>query len=329
MPRLRASTPCSARITTAVPNGRTDLPAEGDPPSSEISSAWLGFDNGALQARLGRQYVNLDNQRFFTSGMWRQNPQSFDALSLGWRLDSGTTLRYLHLGEANRSVGNSHPDAAQRAWNLDANLLHAAQELPLGKLTAYDYWVDNATQPKFSWRNAGVRWSGDCRFAAAALSWSAEFARQDSWRGNPLRYRADYRLLEAGYGSAALSLKLGDEMLGGDGHAAFSSPYGSNHGFNGWTSQFGNVPASGLDDRYAGAFGKFAARWSWSVTGHNFFAQRTTQRYGSELDAMLRYAWREDVSVELDYANYHRHSFGASERELWLAFEYRRGNPGG
>lgn len=310
-------------------NGRNNLPAEGDPPSSEISSAWVGYDSGDVIVRVGRQYVNLDNQRFFTSGLWRQNPQSFDALALAWRPHAGTTLRYLYLDHAQRSVGHDYPDSAQREWSLAGHLLHADQDLPLGKLTLYDYLVENRTQARNSLRTAGLRWTGEREFGATQLGWTAEIARQNSWRNNPQVYAADYHLGEITYGYARLAVKVGDEVLGGNGRVAFSAPYGSNHGFNGWTSQFRNVPANGLDDRYVGIFGAIAPRLGWAITNHNFFAERGSRRYGSELDAQLKYAVWQEVDVEIDYATYHSNGFAASERVLWLAVEYRHGAPGG
>jgi hypothetical protein len=310
-------------------NGRTNLPAEGDPPSSQISSAWFGYANDDARARLGRQYINLDNQRFFTSGLWRQTPQSFDAFSGSWRLSSGTTLAYLYLDNAHRSVGYNYPDPTQREWSLNGNLFHIDQEIPLGKLTGYDYLVENHTQAKYSWRTAGLRWTGEAAFGATGLAWSAEFAQQSSWRNNPADYTVNYSLLEAGYGWQVASLRLGDERLGGDGHNAFSSPYGSNHAFNGWTSQFKSVPAAGLDDRYVTASGRITKQLSWGITNHNFFALRDLRRYGSELNVIARYTLLTGLDIEGDYADYHRNTFGVSERAFWLIVEYRHGQPGG
>ena len=307
-------------------NGMTHRPMEGDPPSSEISSAWLGYDNGDERVRVGRQYVNLDNQRFFTSGLWRQNPQSFDAFNGTWTVAAtGTTLQYLHLNEAQRSVGHDYPDPTQREWSLDANLFHVDQKLVIGTLSGYEYLVENDTTLKYSWRTAGLRWTGAQSLLFGNLGWTAEVAQQHAWRNNPGRYAADYHLLELTYGVPALSLRAGDELRGGDGHNAFSSPYGSNHAFDGWTNQFKNTPANGVEDRYFGVFGKLGDRFTWSALAHNFFADRGRQRYGSEINAMLGCALQNGVSVEIDYASYHRDTFGNSERELWLTLEYRNG----
>ncbi|HSE12358.1 MAG TPA: hypothetical protein VLB69_06975 [Rudaea sp.] len=310
-------------------NGNSHLPSESDPPSKEISSFWLQYRGTAAQARLGRQYVNLDNQRFFTSGLWRQNPQSFDALSAAWHVTDATTLRYLYLDEVQRTVGHDYPDPGQREWSLHGHLLHADRALPLGALAAYGYFVENFTQPKYSWRTLGLRWAGDRTLGASRLAWAVEGARQDNWRNNPAQYTAGYRLVELSYGRPAISIELGDEVLGSDGRTPFSSPYGSNHAFNGWASEFKNIPLGGLDDRYVGAFGKFAARWSWTLTAHDFLAERSDRRYGGEIDASLGYSVSRDWSIELDYANYRSDGFAQSERKLWATLEYRRGTLGG
>lgn len=309
-------------------NGETRYPSESDPPSSEISAAWLGYGNGTLQLCAGRQYVRLDDQRFFTASLWRQNPQSFDAFSGVLSFDTGTTLRYIYLAEVHRTVGNSYPDPTQRKWSVDGNLFHIDQKLPIGTLTGYEYLVENGTTAKYSWRTAGVRYAGDENFDVARLNWTAEFARQSNWRNNPSQYTVDYHLLELKYGLPQISLKAGDELLGGNGKTAFSSPYGSNHDFDGWTNQFKNVPAHGLDDRYAGGFGRISPKLSWGVTFHNFFAQRNSQRYGSETDASLTYAFLRGWSAEVDYASYHGNGFSVCQHELWLQLEYKRGTLG-
>jgi len=310
-------------------NGETAYPSESDPPSSEISAAWLGYDNGTVQLRAGRQYVTLDDQRFFTASLWRQNPQSFDAFSSALSFDTGTTLRYIYLGEVHRTVGNSYPDPTQRKWSVDGNLFHIDQALPVGVLTGYEYLIENRTTAKYSWRTAGVRYAGDEKFGVTQLSWTAEFAQQSNWRNNPAQYTADYHLFELKYGLPQISLTVGDELLGGNGKTAFSSPYGSNHGFDGWTNQFKNVPVNGLVDRYAGGFGRVTAKLRWGMTFHNFFAQRNNQRYGSEADASLTYAIASDWSAEVDYANYHSNGFSVSQHELWLQLEYKHGTLGG
>lgn len=112
-------------------NGNTHLPAESDPPSKEISSLWLAYANADVQARIGRQYVNLDNQRFFTSGLWRQNPQSFDALATLWHATESTTLRYLYLDASLAWLLSSR-------WNIEVD--YAATASPNRKAGCGRCW---------------------------------------------------------------------------------------------------------------------------------------------------------------------------------------------
>jgi hypothetical protein len=305
-------------------NGKTQFPSESDPPSKQVSAAWVGYDDGIIAARVGRQYINLDNQRFFTSGLWRQTPQSFDALIASWKMDfSGTTLQYIYLDKALRSVGHDYPDPLQRQWDLQANLLHLDQLLPIGKLNAYDYLVENDTQAKYSWRTAGLRWSGKQVFSDYQLIWAAEFAQQSSWRNSPLHYTADYHLVEVGFGNAVINVKLGNEVLGSKGKIGFSSPYGSNHGFNGWASEFKNTPATGLDDRNIGAFGQITKVIGWSVFWHDFYAAYGRRHYGAETNIALTYSVSKQLSAELDYADYRCDGYLLGERKAWLSLEYK------
>ena len=304
-------------------NGHTQFPSESDPPSKQITAAWLGYSDDTLFGRLGRQYINLDNQRFFTSGLWRQTPQSFDSVSTSWKLDTGTTLQYLYLDKVLRSVGHDYPDPTQSQWDLNANLIHVEQTLPLGKLVAYDYLVENDTTARFSWRTAGLRWSGRQAFSDYKLVWATEFAQQDSWRNNPLDYTANYHLLDASFGNEVFNARLGQEVLGGNGHVGFSSPYGSNHAFNGWASEFKNTPPKGVQDNYIGAFGQFTPAFGWLTLWHDFHSARDDQHYGWELDTGLTYAITRQLSAEISYADYHSDGWQVGERKLWVLLEYK------
>jgi hypothetical protein len=46
---------------------RTPYPAEPDPRSTEVSSAWVGYNNGTVGVKVGRQYLNLDDRRFLAA----------------------------------------------------------------------------------------------------------------------------------------------------------------------------------------------------------------------------------------------------------------------
>ncbi|MEW9572631.1 alginate export family protein [Rhodanobacter sp. Si-c] len=305
---------------------RTPYPAEADPPSTELSSAWVGYADDTAGVRAGRQYLNLDDRRFFSSNAWRQNPQSFDGITGYLNLGSGTTLAYDWIGQVNRTVGADFPDIDQRRWKLDGKLLHVDQALPLGKLTAYAYFVKNLTLPTDSVRTEGARWVGSALFGQTKLGWTAEAARQQDYANNPAHFSLPYHLFELDYGLPAISARAGEESLGGNGHTAFNIAYGSGHSFDGWVGVFA-VPSHGLRDRYAGLQGQLPwQRLSWQVTRHDFQpASGDGPRYGSETDVGVLASLGTRLGLELQYGDYRAGSFSVNQRKLWLMMEYRYG----
>ncbi|WP_266157349.1 alginate export family protein [Dyella silvatica] len=308
---------------------RTPYPAEPDPPSTELSSAWLGYDNGQVGVRAGRQYLHLDNNRFFSVNAWRQNPQSFDGVTSYLKLGTGTTLSYDWLDQVNRTVGADFPDIHQRRWKLNGQLLHLDQALPLGQLSAYGYFVKNRTLAANSVRTVGARWSGHAKLqddSPAQLSWTVEAAHQDNYSNNPQRFSLPYHLLELGYGLPEIAARLGEESLGGNGRTPFNIAYGSGHSFDGWVGVF-SIPPHGLRDRYGGLYG--ALPWqtlTWQLTLHQFQpVSGTGSRYGHEVDAGVRANLNARFSLELQYGDYHANSFSMNQRKLWLLAEYRFG----
>jgi len=307
---------------------RTPYPAEPDPPSTELSSAWVGYDDGQVGIRAGRQYLNLDDKRFFSSNAWRQNPQSFDGITTYLKLGSGTTLSYDWIGQVNRTVGADFTDINQRRWKLDGQLLHVDQVLPLGTLSAYGYFMKNVTLAADSVRTEGARWSGSVPLQGelATLSWILEGAQQSNFDNNPSRFSLPYHLFEFGYGVPTISARIGEESLGGNGHTAFNIAYGSGHSFDGWVGVF-SIPPHGLLDRYGGAYGELP--WhalAWQLTYHDFQPE-TGQgaRYGYETDLGVHAILTDWLSLELQYGDYHADSFSVSQRKLWLLAEYRYG----
>ncbi len=305
----------------------TDYPSEADPRGKEFSGAWLGYRDRRVELRLGRQYIRLDNERFFARNGWRQHPQSFDGLSSRWQATAGTVLRYDWLGAVHRTVGGDFRDSSQRRWHLQAHLLHAEQGLPLGVLSAYMYLIRNATSPVNSVRMRGLGWSGQASpdGGRSQFSWTAVVARQNSYANNPRRFGLGYHQFELNYGLPGISARAGEEWLGGDGRSGFNIAYGAGHPFDGWVGVF-SIPVTGLRDRYAGLHGGFSqARYSWQLVYHHFDAVRGRLAYGHELDAGLLVQWTSRFSTELQYGHYQGRAYAFDQHKLWLILEYRYG----
>lgn len=306
----------------------TPYPAEADPASTGVTNAWADYTRDGIAVRIGRQYVNLDNGRFFANNGWRQNLQSFDGVRVRWHAGQGSTLDYHWYGRINRTVGADFPDRNQRRWKLDAHLLHATQALPVGKLTAYGYLVRNDTVAANSVKTLGMRFTGRKALAqdGPSLGWMAEMARQYDYANNPADFTLGYHLFDVTFGYAPLSARAGEETLDGNGREAVNVAYGAARAFNGWVVAF-RIPKAGLRERYVGLLGSMnmGVPMQWQVTYRHFRPVRGRAMLGDEVDLGVSMAIRRGFSLEFQYGDYRAHRHGVDERKFWVIAEYRYG----
>src|SRR5690606_30040117 len=106
-------------------------PVINDPETTELNQAYLQYTQGGFLARLGRQDIRHDDQRMIGAVPWRQDYQSFDALTLEYKpVAAGTwSLAYHYIAQRERIFA----DAA----DIDSkdHLLRATVTTPLGNLT--------------------------------------------------------------------------------------------------------------------------------------------------------------------------------------------------
>lgn len=305
-------------------NGRTRYPLVADPEGSEWNQAYLGwkFAEGG-QLTLGRQRLLLDNQRYVGNVGWRQNEQTFDAVSLVHQPSPTLTLRYAWLDRVQRIFGNAHPDPLAAEQDLSTHLLNAAWNLKAGSLVGYGYLHENRDLPTSSTRSLGLRFSGSRPLdASRSLVYGGELASQRGWRSAPATGSVDYRWFELGLRQSGHTLKLGQETLGSNGRRAFQTPLATGHAFNGWADRFLVTPINGLRDRHIkldGPLGAFKYLLSW----HDFRADRGGAALGRELDLQLAWSFADGWGALAKLADYRSDGFGSDSRKLWLAIEYR------
>lgn len=304
-------------------NGKSNYPVVADPNSYGVNRLFATYrldDAGLLT--LGRQYVVIDNQRFFGNSAWRQNGQTFDGFNAAYRVGKSVNLRYDYLNRVQRVFGDQNPTPDLRDWDVNLNLFHADIALGPGVLAGYAYLNENETLPLTSQKNFGVRYTAG-KSAPDGLGWSAalEYAKQDSYADGADIIDADYALLEGALLWRGNQFKAGWEQLGGDGQWGFQTPYASLHAFNGWADRFGKTPVNGLRDTYLGwnrKFGKFNATVVW----HDFNADFGGQHYGSEWDASLGWAFAPKWQALAKLADYSADSYLVDTTKLWLSVEY-------
>jgi hypothetical protein len=265
--------------------GKGQYPVVADPKGSDLNQLYLDYSfSAASKLRMGRQRILLDNQRFVGGVGWRQNEQTYDAVTFTTSEISKTQLHYSYVGYVRRIYGERVPAGKN---NTDAHLLNAKIALSDSwSLTPYYYRIDNKDVASFSTATLGARFAGSVKAGEGKVALVAEFATQNDIANNPVNYDADYLNLSATWAAeTGLSLGLAYESLGADTATSqsFRTPLATLHAFQGWADQFLTTPALGIDDVFATV--KYKAG-QWDLTGiyHDFSSAEGSVDYGTELD---------------------------------------------
>lgn len=264
-----------------------------DPESTELNRIQLQFKRNDNAVIAGRQRIILDNARFVGNVGWRQNEQTFDALTYKNTMVDGFTFYYGYLDRVNRIFGSEAPKGTPTDdFESDSHLLNVAYTgLENHKIVGYAYLLDfdNSVANSSSTVGANYTFSGTLA-DDYKLSAYAELAYQQDTADNPFDYSAMYYHLNASAAREGWSGILGYEILGSDdGVTAFRTPLATAHKFNGWNDQFLVTPAGGLHDFYAG-IGIPVPKVPVKLVYHYFGADDSSASYGHEFDAVGSYA---------------------------------------
>ncbi len=306
-----------------TPDKQGVYPVVADPKGAEINQVYLDYSaSDDWKLRLGRQRINLDNERFVGGVGWRQNEQTFDGLTLFLNSIPKTALSYSYINRVRRIFGESSPVGTDRA---DVHLLNAKVNIDDNwSLVPYVYYLDykNPGRAANSSATVGARFSGSIPAGEGKLAIITEFARQSDVAGNPNSYNANYVYADLAWVlSNGLSLGLAIESLGSDnGQFSFRTPIATLHAFQGWADRFLLTPAAGINDVYATVKFK-AAGWNLKGVYHDFSAESGGGSYGSELDFAAAHKMTDNYSILLKAAFFQSDSAAFDDTtKLWLMF---------
>jgi hypothetical protein len=313
--------PLGADSFNSTRNGKTTRPVVADPKATDLNQfavRYSGFTDTSVL--LGRQRINRANQRFIGGVGWRQNEQTYDALSVGHVFSDRLQGYYSHVTNVNRVFG---PNSGSPAGNLrtSSHLLEASYNwTPDATVTGYGYFLDFDDEPTLSNRTLGVRLTGTLAFGEdLTFPYAAEYAIQDDHANNPTGYDADYVLLEGGFRWPNFGIKLSYEILEGSGVAgrAFQTPLATLHPFQGWADKFLSTPETGIEDLYL----SFTARGfgaNFTVVYHDFSAEIGGADYGDEIDMSASWRLGDNYSLLLKLANYSADTFATDTEKVWV-----------
>jgi hypothetical protein len=253
-----------------------------DPVGTEINQGFVSYTTFNNQIKYGRQRLILDNARFIGNVGWRQNEQTYDAVSFTNKAIRYTNFTYAYIKNVNRVFGEDN--AALGDLNMNSHIVNASYTgFDAGKLIGYSYLLDVTnpiSQYGLSGDTFGVRWQGT---VGEQLTYNLEYAQQQN-AGVDEAFSADYMLAEGTYTVSRFSVGLGYELLGSDdGTYGFATPLATLHVFNGWADKFLNTPKDGLEDKYLNLGITFAGAQAL-VSYHKFDADVNGADYGDEID---------------------------------------------
>jgi len=300
-------------------NGIMDRPVIADPPGTEMLQAFVEYANDGSALQLGRQVINLDDQRHVGAVGWRQHWQSHDAIRFRNDRFGNFTFNYAYLDE-NYRITRARLDTS-------SHLINAQYKLDgIGAITGYGYLLRYNDQGAFGFSRdtIGAEFKGSRATGDVTLHYEIEYAHQGDAGDNPLSIDANYLNLMGGVGVSGFTLRVSWESIGGsreDGQ--FQFVLGTNHAFNGWVDKFLSTPANGLNDlmiRLDGPLGPV----KWQVRYHDFRADTGGSRYGSELDFVAVYAspWKQTFALKGGFYSADEFSKDASKIWLWTSYSF-------
>ena len=303
-------------------------PAVNDPDDLAVHQLYADYARpDAFDARVGRQAIAYDDQRFIGPSAFRQTDRTFDAVSVNTGPFQNLALSYNYVWQVNQTLGSRVPGGGD---NGHLHFLHAHYDLPQAiGVSTFAYLLDfDAGREIASSQTYGVRAAWEPKGDGWQPVARGSVATQSDYESSPLHYTEPYYSAELGAAHEAWSLTGGVEVLGGNGRDAVQEPAGTKHPFNGWAEKFAVTPAAGLVDVSARAHVPLVGfapgrALAGIMEAHYFQSDRGGRRYGSEGDAGLTYTLNKNNDLNLQLARYQANGFSTDTTKIWVYYGFR------
>lgn len=310
-------------IATLLPDRRNGFlnpargPAIADAQTLELNRLQIEWaPSAAIGLTLGRQRISLDDERFIGTVDFRQNQQTYDALTAALQLPGKAVLQAGYIWRVGRILGAEQPGGVFDSDSFYANL---AVPVTGGQVSLYHYVLDldDRIGSVVKSRTTGVAWRGRAFPSDLSLFWELAYARQETNSRRPEYWRAG-----ASVERGELGFSLRAERLGSDDGTAFQTPLATLHRFQGAADLFLETPAQGITDIEARATWRIGslgpARATLLAVQFNRFdpasgSGRLGEEWGTELAATLA-----DTRLSLAAAHYSAANFGVDTMRVWI-----------
>ncbi len=198
-----------------------------DPETNELNQLYVQYAAFETVVRVGRQQLVYDKAAFIGDVIWRQNQQTYDAVSLTNKSIEGLTLNYAYINQVNRIFGSSASGVFKDATG-DLHLLNGSYTGIKGvTLGGYAYLMDFEEKAAMKWNNDTYGLHAKGKLGGIELY--GEAAYQDE-AGDLNNKNAMYFHINATKTFGPQSLTVGIEQL----DAGFQTPLSTVHAFNGF-----------------------------------------------------------------------------------------------
>lgn len=266
-------------------NGAEAHQVVADSEQTRLTQAYIDVKMGKTKLRMGRQVINLDNQRFVGAVDWRQMPQTFDAYTLTDSTIENLNLFASYVTQVNTIAYDGTTDTRTLLLNGSYKVM---DEL---KVTAYGYLI-GTTHDTY-----GMSLTGSAKVSdGVKVSYRAEYATQTDPSMENSGTNADLVNVDADYMNFTVDADVSGFLVGaqyevlsgisGAGDTAFSTPLATLHAHNGYGDIFLTTPAGGLVDMAATLGYKSKDLGMLKATYHDFSSDVGSADYGTELDVV-------------------------------------------
>lgn len=287
-----------------------------DVPTTELNQIWFSYEG----AKVGRQIYVLDDHRFIGHVGWRQNIQTFDAVSYAYAIDEKSKLNFAYLDAVHRVNATSQ--------DLSGIVLNGSTKVTDNfTLAGFAYLLDFDRPALASSDTYGIRGSGKIPGEEVSYTYSFSYAKQMDNGGSARDFDVDYLAGEFGAAFSGISLAAGVEILGSDGVTGFTTPLATVHKFNGFADQFAANSLGlagglreGLEDYYV-SLGFKAVDVPMTLVYHSFHTEGSSEYLGSEIDLVATYKLNEYVTLIGKFADYSTNggatvSYGTADKQV-------------
>lgn len=301
----------------------------------ELNEAWAEYlITTGLSTQFGRQAINYDDRRLFSSPPWSNTGMAHDALLVKYLLfdfNVHTGMAYNNAKDTLSDITYSY--SAKQNYKIltylwvEKEVFQAAKISLIGVCDQFQNpKKGNTLYPRYTF-GGNFFYMSDSTKPAITLT----FYKQSG--STPFKtYKNNNKVstfggLNAFFAAAKVSYKvtdrftpyLGVELYSGNPYTtdsteskAFERLYGAPHSFNGYMEYFQTLPTQGLMDLNAGLGIMVTAKLKFDLKSHLFGfhedfyykKEKTNKNLGSEIDLTVNYTISKEIALQAGYSKY-------------------------